>query len=655
MGGRPSAPHAVSSLTLTDRRTGRVDTFADGPVLIGRAPECDVVVTGEGCEVVSGSHARLIQDEGGWLVLDAGGRNGTFVDGDPVPAGESLPIASGQTLSLGGPGVAFAVQIEDEARGVAITLTDAESGEEWEGSAPLIRVGRSDECEVCLLDAMLVSRVHCEIFPGTEGAVLLRDNGSRNGTLVDGRTVTEPAELHAGSSIRLGSEGPEFLVARARVTGAASVPVLPTAVVPAASAPARADDRPVEPVGAGSPGAPAPGRTAFFKALIHETEQRHVSRTRRMVGTFVLLLLLTGGGAFAFSEYRMRETEAELASQRTALNEARVRADSIRAAGLAEYGRLEQELAAARSGSAPAAVVDSLRDALSEASFRTAALEAALERAQAEMSQQLSVGDSLREAQEQETERLRALLASGQAGGVSPVELASLREAVAAAEARAGQLEAGLRAIRGADLASIAEAHQDATGLVSVFAGENIHDGSGFVVTASGYFVTNRHVAQPNGRTPDSVHITMADRRTGHRARVVAVSPQGGPDLAVLQIPDYTGPFITDVDWEGTGARQGEPAALIGFPAGVATALDDTRTVRTSMSAGIFSKVTETELQFDGFTIGGSSGSPIFNANGEVVAVHSSGLRGNTGLGFAVPIPLVLPLLPADARREVAD
>ncbi|MCH7875719.1 MAG: trypsin-like peptidase domain-containing protein [Gemmatimonadetes bacterium] len=71
------------------------------------------------------------------------------------------------------------------------------------------------------------------------------------------------------------------------------------------------------------------------------------------------------------------------------------------------------------------------------------------------------------------------------------------------------------------------------------------------------------------------------------------------------------------------------------------------------MSAGIFSKVTPEMIQFDGFTVGGSSGSPIFNAQGEVVAVHAQGLREAAGLAFTVPIKLVIPLLPAEVRARL--
>jgi S1-C subfamily serine protease len=180
-------------------------------------------------------------------------------------------------------------------------------------------------------------------------------------------------------------------------------------------------------------------------------------------------------------------------------------------------------------------------------------------------------------------------------------------------------------------------------------------EGSGFAITPSGYFVTNRHVVMTDsGRLADSVFVTMADHRYGNwlRADVIQVG-QGETDIAVLRLRHYRGPYIKKVDWTSRNARQGEPAALIGFPRGTMMALDSADTVRTSMTAGIFSKITSNRVQFDGFSQGGSSGSPVFSASGEVVAVHFGGLRGVAGMGFAVPVSRVLPLLPADARSEL--
>lgn len=53
----------------------------DGPVLIGRSPDADLVIADE---FVSGIHARVTPDAGGVLVEDLGSTNGTLLDGQPV-------------------------------------------------------------------------------------------------------------------------------------------------------------------------------------------------------------------------------------------------------------------------------------------------------------------------------------------------------------------------------------------------------------------------------------------------------------------------------------------------------------------------------------------------------------------------------------------
>jgi pSer/pThr/pTyr-binding forkhead associated (FHA) protein/S1-C subfamily serine protease len=686
--GRPTDGDGVTTIRLTDLRDGKHYEFARGPVVLGRSGDCDLVVGGSGRELVSSRHARLILRGSQWEVEDAGGRNGTFVDGRRVRGGAPLALRSGQTLGLGELGPKFTVELVPEpeppgpgSRGaeeatlplsayeppaaeaaVAVTLARVPGGARIEAEGAVLRVGRGEECELRLPGEKIVSRIHCEIAIGVKGVAVVRDAHSRNGTLLDGVPVQGEAPLAERGRIRLGPQGPELVVERLAVTSGVGARAAPAAGGPGSAPRAAAPDR--EP--ARLPAAAAPvasgaerrsfggmGRTGFVRQLIQETEQKHASRVRTVVWAFVALLVVGIGVVYVVSERRVRHTEAELAEQREALAAARATSDSVRAADVAEFQQLSLALEEARAGSAPAAVVDSLRAVLDDARTKTASLEAALDRARADMGQQLSAADSLRRATEAETQRLRQVLATSQAGGVSAAQLDSLRRAMREAEQRSSTIAAGLRAVRGADLAKIAEANQAAVGLVSAFAGGDIYDGSGFVITKSGYFVTNRHVALPEGRTPDSIHITMADQQTGHRAQLVQAHPPGGPDIALLRIPRYVGPFVPRADWDGTNVRQGEPAALIGFPAGVAAALDVTRTVRTSMSAGIFSKVTAEQIQFDGFTVGGSSGSPVFNADGEVVAVHASGLREAAGLGFAVPVRLVLPLLPAEVRLEV--
>jgi V8-like Glu-specific endopeptidase len=71
------------------------------------------------------------------------------------------------------------------------------------------------------------------------------------------------------------------------------------------------------------------------------------------------------------------------------------------------------------------------------------------------------------------------------------------------------------------------------------------------------------------------------------------------------------------------------------------------------MTAGIISRVTEDVIQFDGMTVGGSSGSPVFNANGEVISIHRAGLPQAPGFALSVPIRHAVPLLPPELKQKL--
>lgn len=528
-----------------------------------------------------------------------------------------------------------------------------------------IRLGRGQECEVRPIGVAdtSISRVHAEIVLKPQGTWVVRDARSRNGTLVNGRMLSAEHQLSLGDTIKLGDAGPEYLVEELVTSAPEDRPVpeeaSPSPAEPASSGSGRAARKARAAAGAERRSFGGKGATMFFKELVAETHQKSARKIRVLVWSFVGIMAVGVGGVYWYSETRVRETAQALEEQRQVLEEqarmlevARAEADSLNRAAAEERDRLSTELENARSASAPAAVLDSLRTALSEAQSRTAALEAALERAQSSISDQLALGDSLRAEAEADVARLRSELASARGGDASGL-LDSLRNAIRTAEQKATELNSQMSAVRAADLAAVAQANQSAVGLVTTYASSGIYDGSGFAVTPDGYFVTNRHVVRPGGAAGDSVFVTMADQRTRRKARVVSVTSSSGPDVAVLKIEEYRGPYMRKVDWKVQNVNQGEPAALIGFPTGEALAMDRTRTVRTSMSAGIFSKVTEDLIQFDGFTVGGSSGSPIFNSLGEVVAVHRAGLREATGLSLAVPITKVVPLLPPDAGVDV--
>src|SRR5205807_6718334 len=111
---------------------------------------------------------------------------------------------------------------------------------------------------------------------------------------------------------------------------------------------------------------------------------------------------------------------------------------------------------------------DSLRARLESAQVRTTQLQAALNRAQTALGQQLTEGEARRAAAQQEVQRLREDLTAAERRAPSQTALDSLRRAVATAESQTASLDARLRAIRGTDFASIAQQNQGAVGLITV-------------------------------------------------------------------------------------------------------------------------------------------------------------------------------------------
>ncbi len=663
-------------LKLRNARSGDVFEFERDQVRIGRAPDLDLTLEGEGSEVVSGNHARLTFRDGMWVLEDMGSTNGTFLDEERLTVGQSVSIATGSVVGFGGAGPRFHVEAAAERKlvptvverklavspndktvpmdelKIRVVLREDRTGDVVTAEGVRLRIGRGRECELRPVQEgdTTVSRVHAEIGLRPDGAIVIRDAESRNGTFVNGNQLQAEHEIREGDYIVLGNEGPHLVVTE--LEGGRQLEPRRAAAAPAASSQqyeAGAEATPPKPRRSFG----GKGRTVFVRELVEQTSKKSSATLRKVVWSFMFLLVGGVGGMYWYVDQQARQTEAAFEQQRQALAAQQVIADSTQGAATAEYERLREDLDLARSSSAPAAVVDSLRQALVQAQARTDALAQSLRRARTELDGQLARADSLRRIRESDLARLRSEMTAAAQNRVSQELLDSLRQAVGNAEQQLAGIEGRMRAVRGVDLASVAQTNQGAVGLVSAFIRGRIFDGSGFAITASGYFLTNRHVVLQSGGRADSVFVTMADQRRMTRADIVNVAQPTGPDLAVLKIRNYNGPHVPRLDWAGTKARQGEPAALIGFPAGLAAALDRTQTIRTSMAGGIFSQVTPDEIRFDGFTVGGSSGSPILNASGEVVAVHRAGLAEAAGLAFAVPVRLAIPLLPPAALREV--
>ena len=159
--------------------------------------------------------------------------------------------------------------------------------------------------------------------------------------------------------------------------------------------------------------------------------------------------------------------------------------------------------------------------------------------------------------------------------------------------------------------------------------------GSGFIISADGYVVTNHHVVSPGARggTVDSITVIMPDR-TEYTAKLVG-SDQAS-DLAVLKIEAKKPlPFVKFGD--STKARVGDWIVAIGNPFGIGS----------TVTAGIVSAVhrntgngADRFIQTDASINQGNSGGPMFDMNGNVIGINSqiiSPTGGNVGIGFAIP------------------
>ena len=520
-------------------------------------------------------------------------------------------------------------------RPYGVTLLATASGKRYEASGTRIRLGRGRECEVQPVETSdtIVSRIHAELSVGPSGGLVLRDAQSKNGTFLNGERIVQPTPVRLGDKIMLGKGGPVLLVEGmgtapqkiiAKPAGASVGQKTVRGMISDALAQAKEERK-----------KGGRGSTAFMKAIAGERRLRWLSML------MLILVLLLGGGVYGVYWLLSQQLEHTKQALRTAEDSSR-----------AESERLRHELTAARAAAAPAAEVETLRVQLVAAESRTAQLQVALDRAQQALGQQLAVGEARREEAQRDVQRMREQLAAAERRAPSQGLIDSLRRAVTTAEAQAANLDAKMRAIRATDFAGIAQQNQGAVGLITVSLAGDRYDGTGFVISPDGYMLTNWHVVADSAHAElDTVWVTMADQSVGRYADVVATSRER--DVALIKIRGYQGAHLTAIDWAGTKARQGEPAALIGYPAGSGFARDRASVMRTSMTAGILSRVTPDLIQFDGMTTGGSSGSPVFNADGEVISVHRAGLKQGPGFALSVPVKYAIPLMPPALRQRL--
>ncbi len=155
--------------------------------------------------------------------------------------------------------------------------------------------------------------------------------------------------------------------------------------------------------------------------------------------------------------------------------------------------------------------------------------------------------------------------------------------------------------------------------------------GSGVIVSANGYILTNYHVVE----AADDIQVALNDGHT-YKAKVIGSDPES--DLAVLQIKGDKLPAITFGQMENL--RVGDVVLAIGNPFGVGQTVTMgivSALGRSHLGINTF----ENFIQTDAAINPGNSGGALVDANGNLVGINTaiySRSGGSLGIGFAIPV-----------------
>ena len=155
--------------------------------------------------------------------------------------------------------------------------------------------------------------------------------------------------------------------------------------------------------------------------------------------------------------------------------------------------------------------------------------------------------------------------------------------------------------------------------------------GSGVIISASGYILTNNHVVEG----ADEIEVVLNDGRNA-RAKVIGTDPE--TDLAILKIALDKLPVI--VLGNSDLAQVGDQVLAIGNPFGVGQTVTSgivSALGRNQLGINIF----ENFIQTDAAINPGNSGGALVDTNGNLLGINTaiySRSGGNMGIGFAIPV-----------------
>jgi S1-C subfamily serine protease len=426
-----------------------------------------------------------------------------------------------------------------------------------------------------------VSSRHAAIMAKAEGYVL-QDLGSKNGTYVNGQRLEGDRLLKDGDVIGFGAKGPALEFHALPGDGTDEATATAEASAGRMSQPKQVVPAAVAPPPTRNP--PSRPRSRSTTAIIELATRQWRRTTKALFGVLFLVVALAGFVLWKGAHDRQ-----------------------------ADIARIK-------------AWADSVAD-----------------QAQRTARQFQSEVEGLREANQQsvaEIERLRHELS---AAGSDVGTVARLRGQLEQAQTRQ-QFIAGAGAV---DYRSISARNQDAVALVLVeFSETERFSGTAFAVDSQGTLVTNKHVlVGVNGdKTPRRIAVKFSGSRQWFQGRFIGTAD--GADIGVLRVIITGGtPRVLGLQRDPRSLERGDPVAIIGYPLGLDLPMEGQGTdvvAAPTLTVGTTSKVLPSVVQVDGYGAPGSSGSPIFDHDGRVVAVLYGGNQESNGkIIYAVPVSYV--------------
>ncbi|MBI5004847.1 MAG: trypsin-like peptidase domain-containing protein [Candidatus Lloydbacteria bacterium] len=163
--------------------------------------------------------------------------------------------------------------------------------------------------------------------------------------------------------------------------------------------------------------------------------------------------------------------------------------------------------------------------------------------------------------------------------------------------------------------------------------------GSGFIISADGYIVTNNHVVE--GAAKISVFVGKKE----YPAKTIGTDPE--TDIALIKIEGASFPSLSMGDSDTL--EVGEPVMAIGSPFGLSGSVT-TGIVSAKNRRQVSGDVYDNYIQTDASINPGNSGGPLIDTNGKVIGMNTAilsgrGGEGNVGIGFAVPSNLIKEII----------